>query len=264
MSICNVNADDSPEHPLWIIANPEPYFSEPTERGKLSGYSIDLVSDILTRAGINRPFLQSQWERLEKEARSKPDVLAFALTRTKEREPYYHWITSITSNRWTVIARQNTRLPVATQLSDLSALSMIAVLQDDAREQIMREAGLQNIQRHKSWKSAIQALLRGEVSAIFFSNIGMQVVCQKNNLDCPKTDTLYEHKRTESYLILSKQGTSKTLAALLKKKALEYKASDEFKKMSQKWIDQYQQQLGLKFHMHNGTMFLWQKAAVNH
>ncbi|MEP4891381.1 MAG: transporter substrate-binding domain-containing protein [Aliiglaciecola sp.] len=242
---------------FWVLAYPEPPFIEQTEKGQLTGLLVDEVKGILATAGIRQQILLAPWKRLEQEAKVKANVLAFALTRTSEREDSYHWITPLTANVYSVYSPHKQLKPL-NSLEQLSEFDSIAVLENDVRHKILQAQNAKNVHVYSNWSDAIDSVVNKQSSAIFFSDAGMQYFCREQGKDCNQFERVFMYERTVTYLTLSKVGTNTELVNRLKSAANRYKHSDAFKLISKNWLKQYQN-LPIPMHMEDGVLNLWNK-----
>lgn len=241
---------------VWVLTNPEPPFVVQDDKRHLSGYVVDVVKGILRQASIDQEILAAPWERVEKEARTKANVLVFALARTAEREPHYHWITPLTANVFALYALKSKQL-VINDLSDFAQIASVSVLQNDARESLLERNGAKNIQATETWQQAVNKITNQEVDAIFFSDPGIQVYCANAVNNCGEIERVFMHQKIKSYLVMSKPGTDQDLVNNLFKAAQEYKSSDAFKTISNDWLAVYAQETQIPMHLDDGTLNLW-------
>lgn len=162
----------------WVLTNPEAPFVVLDDKRQLSGYLIDVVNGILESAGIDQDILAAPWERVEREARTKSNVLAFALARTPERENAYHWVTPLTANVFSVFAI-DVKTDQFKSMQELQSVGSIAVLEKDARHKILINANYPTIHAYPSWSEAIDGVNLGKSDAIFFPTqaLGTFVLC---------------------------------------------------------------------------------------
>jgi ABC-type amino acid transport substrate-binding protein len=174
LSICFlVVADEKPQsEDFWVLTNLEPPFSQADERGKLNGYAIELVNNILGEAGINQTILAAPWKRVLKDGREKANVLVFAVARTAERENDFHWITPMTANISGIYSLKSNAVKI-NDLQDISKYGVIGSLKGDFRHQLLSSINKNNVQAYPDWASVIQALLAGQIKGMFFSDAGI-------------------------------------------------------------------------------------------
>lgn len=240
---------------FWILTNPEAPFVTINDRRQMDGYLVELIKGIVNLAGIDQEILAAPWERVELEARTKSNVLAFALARTPERENAYYWITPLTSNVFSVFSTLGEKDQFST-LSELIALPSIAVLENDARHKILINANYPAIHTYPSWGDAIEGLLSGKSAAIFFSDPGISYHCSLLGKDCKALKRVFMYQKIVSYLTMSKVESDETLVEALTQAAEEFKQSPQFNHLVAKWLNEYKSQ-PIPMHLEKGVMNLW-------
>jgi polar amino acid transport system substrate-binding protein len=240
---------------LWVLTNLEPPFSLQNERGKFEGITIEVVDGILKEANLEQQILAAPWERVFKEASSKPNILIFALVRTPEREKQFHWITPLSSVMVGVFSLDQQPSNV-TELSQLDLSDSIGVLDGDFRQVVLVKAGAKNIVPLTNWTQGMQKLLNGEIKNIFFSSIGVQIVCQQLGVDCSQVKRLFAYKELQTYVALSLGSDAETINKLTQA-AVRFKQSMAFMEINRKWISKLKKDNGLLVHLDKGVLNLW-------
>lgn len=70
---------------------------------------------------------------------------------------------------------QNTDNQTTPKLAGLEKLKSVGVVRSDSRADILRNHGVKNVVEYNSWYQAIGAELKGKVSSILFSELGVSV-----------------------------------------------------------------------------------------
>lgn len=253
-----VYADD-----FWVLTNPEPPFIVLDNKSNLSGYPVELVQAVLDQANIKQKILTAPWPRVEKEARTKANVLVFALARTPEREADYYWITPITAAVFGLYAKKKMQFDLKA-FEDIRRLNRIGVLKDDARHIKLKTIVPEKVSAYDSWQNTVSALFNDEVSAVFFSDAGLEIFCYRLKKDCEQLERIYTYQLTHSYLALSMPGTDPELAKTLTQAASQFKKSKKYTDMSHKWLAHYKNTQLIPMHLANGVLNLWhQKNPTN-
>lgn len=248
----------SAKQDVWVITNLEPPFIKQAEHGRITGYAAEVVRQILINAEVHQDILVTRWERLEKEANNKANVIVFALARTPERESSYHWITPLTANMYGIYAHQKPQSGLA-DLSELKQYSAVSVLRGDLRESILVDAGLSNIKRFDFWPDAVKSFTSHENEALFFSDPGMKIYCKALKVNCQNAVRIFDYDVRQSYLAVSKKGTSLVLVERLKQEAYNFKQSKEFRELAQHWLDEYKNTTDIPMYLEKGVVNLWSK-----
>ncbi|RDV25644.1 hypothetical protein DXV75_10190 [Alteromonas aestuariivivens] len=246
---------DIEERKLWVIADKIPFFVEQDERGRIHGYGASLVTGILAQAGITQQrFLVAPWERIFRESLTKSNVLAFAITRTPQRESLFHWITPLTRARQGVYGLNAVKYA---SLAQLPPDTRVAVLSGDFRVERARQLGLDPIE-YDSLPVAIEAVYGHDAELVFTSSAGLTLACQKLAHKCNGLALAAEDDVSTTYLVLSKQGTTLALVERLKLAAVREKESDTYIQWSREWSDDLNRQ-GLLQHISEGVVNVWPK-----
>jgi polar amino acid transport system substrate-binding protein len=241
---------------VWVLTNLEPPFSQVDERGKLNGYAVELVENILLEAGIKQTILAAPWKRVLQEGKKKANVLIFAVARTPEREQDFHWISPITANIHGIYSLKS-NLTRINRLQDVGTLGPIGVLDGDVRHQLLSSINKNNVQVYSDWANVIQALLSGQVKSVFFSDAGVEYFCKKNAWDCADIQRVFTHQTVTSYLVVSKPSTKQALVNTLTQAAKRYKQSNDYKRLGETWLDRYRQDNQVTMHRADGVINLW-------
>ncbi|MDC0603258.1 transporter substrate-binding domain-containing protein [Aliiglaciecola sp.] len=211
----NLNTPNVLDNGVWVLTNPEAPFVVADDKRQLSGYLVDVVNGILAKADIKQGILAAPWERVEKEARTKSNVVVFALDGEKDQFK---------------------------SLKELESLGSIAVLDKDVRHRILLAAGYPAIHTFPSWQEAIDAVNIGKSDAIFFSDPGIKHFCFVEGKDCNRLGRVFMYRKIFSYLTLSKVGTDESLVNKIKQAASSFKASEQYQQIMHFWVEKYKNQ----------------------
>ncbi|MEW9798566.1 substrate-binding periplasmic protein [Alteromonas sp. CYL-A6] len=239
---------------LWVLADQVPFFSEQASDGTVTGYAAELVKAILNEAGIEKPILSTPWERIVRES-SKPNLLAFSVARTPERESLYYWITPITRNMHALYGINGQRY---VSLNAVPREARIGVLAGDYREAVAKEAGF-DVTAFDSWEAATLAMLNGEIDYVFGSRGGVTTACRSLIADCSDVMLVAEYRIISLYLVLSRNGTEPLLAKVLQDAADRVKHSAAFAQWSASWSEKLWRANGLTHHIKDGVIQLWRE-----
>ncbi len=245
---------DAREDDLWVLAAQVPFFSESMPNGDVTGYAAELVKAMLSQAELEKPILAAPWNRIVKES-VKPNVLTFAVARTPERESLYHWLTPVSRNMHALYGKQSEKYR---SIHEIPKLSRVAVLREDYRERIAREAGLDVI-GFDTWTAATAALLADEVDFLFGSRAGITLACRRLIESCEDINLAAEHRVVTTYVVLSKDQTETALVERLKAAAVTVKQNPAFRTWAAAWSQQLNSANGIEHHFDEGVVQLWSK-----
>ena len=244
----HVNTDN-----LWILADVVPLFSEVGERGKLKGIAADLVRDILDEVSLKQHILSAPWERIAKEAMTKPNVLVFSVIRTDERERVFHWITPVSKNLHGLYGIDK---PSFDSFADVPRNYRVGTLLEDYRYNIAIDHGF-NVKAYGSWQALVGALFNNEIDTIFGSQGAIDFGCNPNQFKCETITLSSKYDISTAYLALSKKDTCVLVLEKLKLAAAGVKMSEKFNEQLSSWSDMVSQEYGIAHHTEHGVVHLW-------
>ena len=260
ITLGKIDSSQSVANQIWVLTHLEPPFSEYDERGKPSGYAVELVQGILTEAGMRQKILAAPWQRILVESKMKSEVLIFSLARTASREENFYWISPITQNAYSVFghksSQQNSQIDAIEQLPPQS---LIAVVEGDFREQVIIDAGHIAV-ASPTWQVALQTFLRGEADYLFFSDGGLDIICPTIEEPCTDITRVFQFQLATTYLAISKQGTSEELVKKLQAAAVDFKQSTQYAALVKHWLQQFKQSNLSNIHEQDGILKLWQQS----
>jgi ABC-type amino acid transport substrate-binding protein len=257
ITLGKIDSSQSFVNQIWVLTHLEPPFSQYDERGKPSGYAVELVKGILNEAGMRQQILAAPWQRILVESKMKPDVLVFALARTQTREENFYWISPITQNAYSVFGHQSAQKNTSIDaIEQLPPQSLIAVLAGDFREQVIIDAGHIAVAT-PTWQVALQKFLTGEANYLFFSDGGIDIICPIIEEPCTDITKVFQFQLATTYLAVSKQGTSQQLVEKLTSAAVKFKQTTQYKMMVEGWLMEFKQRNMANMHEQDGIIKLW-------
>ncbi|MCW8109206.1 transporter substrate-binding domain-containing protein [Alteromonas ponticola] len=233
---------DAQKSKIRVITSNSPVFSEIDAQGEVSGFTVSLVKGVIANAGIDARFETLPFATVISELGSKkPDVVS-VLARTPERENDYYWITPLTANPVALFVKSDSPFVNQQNLS-MADIPRISVLENDYRESILRQHEINQIVLKDSWAEAVNATLSGEADGLFFSQMGVALVCKQHQLDCSRLVKVLLWDTAYSYIVLPKTVENSELAAKLTVAASEYKASSAYRKLIEQTVPQLRKYL---------------------
>jgi ABC-type amino acid transport substrate-binding protein len=186
-----------------LLTNPTPIFSEQQKNGRMSGYAVEYAKSVFQLAGYKPTVTPLPFARLIKQINKSEPVVALGIVRTPEREDDFFWIAPITANVIDVFSiaddslnsnflttnaentiSQGADYQKKAKQAGFDKLKSVGVLRGDYRADILRSHGVKDVVEHNTWEQAIGAVLKGRVSSIFFSELGVSVTCKFAGFDC--------------------------------------------------------------------------------
>lgn len=114
------------------------------EKGKLTGYAIELVKELIRRHGTKNTIELVPWARGYEKVLNTPDTALFLMVRNPEREKLFKWVGPMTSPKFVLIARKDSHYKFKT-LEDAKKVQKIGCYSGDAREQFLLSKGFTNL-----------------------------------------------------------------------------------------------------------------------
>lgn len=232
-----LSAAEVADEVVTLYTNPLAFFSTTDEMGNSTGYSVDLSKAIIQKAHLKSRVIALPWARIIKVSAAVDLSLITGMVRTPEREDLYHWITPISRNP-VALYTLNHNSKLLDSLEDIDRYETVAVLRDDYRQNILDNAHAQNVVTFNTWQQAIGSLLKERVDSLFFSDMGVALLCLNENLNCADIRKVYVHQTAVSYLAMRKSTVSQPYADRLIEAAKEYKNSPEFLQMAASYLTQ--------------------------
>jgi polar amino acid transport system substrate-binding protein len=130
----------APAPPATLYLTTE--FSPPgsmVQGGRVVGYTVDKVREIMARAGIAHTLELQPWKRAYTQAIKRPDGCVFSTTRTVDRETLFKWVGPLDEGEWVLLGRADRPMQI-TSLEDVRGLR-IGTYHGDARDEYLRARG---------------------------------------------------------------------------------------------------------------------------
>ena len=127
------------------------------------------------------------------------------------------------------------------------------MLKGDFRQEIIKKAGYWAVPTN-SWKSAVLALESGRADYLFFSDGGMDIICDDLGDKCNSITKLFTYQKATTYLAVSKKDTTPELVEKLIEASNTFKQSNQFKKLTEKWLADYAARTSLTMTENEGVI----------
>lgn len=204
------------------------------KEGIITGSSVEIVKEILHRLKRSDEIIMLPWVRGYNLLKTEPNVALFSTTRTKEREPLFHWVGPICTSRNGFYAKRGAGIPI-NSLEDAKKVRAIATYKEDAREQMLRAWGFTNLDSSKSPASNLKKLLSGRVDLWLYDNLGLPGVAKQVGIDIDQLELVLPIEEVSLYIAFSK-GTPENVVKQWQETLDRMKKDGSFQKISRKWI----------------------------
>ncbi len=171
-----------------------------TEMGQLKGISVDLLDEVLKRAGSSQTredFVVLPWIRAYQLAQTTPNTLLFSVTRTPEREALFRWVGPIFENATYLIARKDRRIRI-NDPKDLLRYRF-GTIREDASEVFLRRHGINEDQFTRNAKTVtnLSMLNAGRVDMVVCGWDALLEDAEIAGLDPGQFEIVYEIDSSE-------------------------------------------------------------------
>lgn len=131
---------------LVVLTEEDPPYSQTGKDGKPTGFGVDVVKEIQHRLGGKQvPITIQPWARVYWAAvHGRPNVIAFTMSRTKERENLFQWVGPLIENKWVIVAPKSAKLRLSS-LDDAKKLRSIGNVRGYAATNYLTAQGFKNL-----------------------------------------------------------------------------------------------------------------------
>jgi polar amino acid transport system substrate-binding protein len=202
--------------------------------GSLSGVSVEIVREILRRLDQPDAIMMMPWARGYHLLKTKANVILFSTTRTKEREDLFHWVGPLCAARNGFYRKKGSDIQIDS-LEDARKVASIATYKDDAREQMLKSLGFDNLDSSNSAESNLKKLISGRVDLWFYDNLGIPYVAKQTGVDLADLELALAVDEVSLYIAISKQ----TPAEIVERWRVAFESMQQdgtFLSISKKWL----------------------------
>ncbi len=243
---------------LKIITSHEAPLNYLNEEGVLTGITVDVVHEIQKRVGDSSPIKIYPWARLYSYVEHEPNVVAFTMARTEEREDKFHWITLINRNEWVLIAPKGSKMTIS-NIEDAKNVHAIGITRGSAMEQVLLNLGFQNLEPVTNDEQNIKKLMADRVSLLFHSSSGIIKTCWDLGIDFDNEfEIVHSVQKSRAYIVMSK-GTEMSTVEQWQQAALQMKNDGTFDRLMKKWVESLLKEDGIESHIEDGGLNLWKE-----
>jgi polar amino acid transport system substrate-binding protein len=204
------------------------------EKGIITGSSAEVVREVLRRLNLPDNITILPWVRGYNLLKSRPNVVLFSTTRTKERERLFHWIGPLCTARNGFYKIKGSAVRI-NSLEDAKRVGSIATYKEDFREQLLKSLGFKNLDSSKSAKSNLKKLMSGRVDLWISDSLGMPSIAQRSGVDPSDLELVFTINEVNDYIAISKE-TSKEIVKMWRATLQAMKDDGTFYRISKKWL----------------------------
>ncbi len=205
-----------------------------TDKGTLTGLSVEAVREIQRRVGNTDSIEVVPWARGYKDALETPNTVLFSTTRTEDREQLFRWVGPLA--RWEYVFYKKRGSPIALNtLDEARRVGSIAIYRDEAREQFLKERGFTNLDSSPKPASCARKLIEGRVDLWLDSNLTADQVIRQIGSDPNEIEPVLTIKANYLYIAFSRE-TPETVVQLWQNALDEMNRDGTFGHIHQRWL----------------------------
>ena len=210
-----------------------------TENGKLTGYSVNIVEELLKRSTLDYQMASYPWARAYQMAQRIPNVLIFTIVRTPERESDFFWIGPV-AQRKLYLFKLASRTDIRIDKLDDAKKYRLGVTRGDAAEDFLMANGFAaniNIDLVPNEISNLRKLLVGRIDFMSGTELSVAYLCKLLGLEESQIErSILIVNQGEYFVAMSKQ----TAPEIVKKMQLTFSDMEKSKVI---------QEIAKKYHM---------------
>ncbi len=241
---------------IRIICNEEPPTNFRAADGTVTGFTTEIVREIQKRVGNSSHIKIYPWKRAYNMALKEPDIVLFTASRNPDREGRFHWIIQVTTRRSAFWSKAGSHLKISS-LEDARQVISIGVLRGGNREKYLRLRGFTNLEPATEEVLNLKKLLAGRIDLIFLSTIEAATLATINGIPFSEIKPKFTVYSNDSYIMMSKNGTSYETVKMWKNAAQQVKDDGTFKKIGEKWVTHIRDTFGVETEVRDDILFFW-------
>ena len=170
------------------------------ENGKVTGFSTEIVEEMMKRMGIKSNIELLPWSRAYNLTMTKDDYALFSMTRTEQREGLFKWVGPLVPNKSVLWGLADKEYDIK-NLNDAKKYK-IGAYKDDADEQFLKENGF-NIDSVVNDEQNLKKLLSGRIDLWIGGDPAVLMIAKKAG-EADKIKRVFTAKEAQMYLAFSK------------------------------------------------------------
>ena len=205
------------------------------DSGELTGLSTEILEAMFAITGDEYEIQVLPWARAYLRALDTPNTLIYSISRTPHREPLFHWVGAIRTDR---IHLWGLREKFPQPVDDVNKLknNVVALVRSSYAEQYLRDSLFTNIYPVVSFEQSIKMLYRGRIDLILGDQVTLVPRIKKLHYDIKQLTKLAEVKEISAELSFAL--SLKTDNAIVKRYKNAYqtlKKSGKIAEIKRKW-----------------------------
>ena len=205
-----------------------------TEEGKSTGFSVELVREMLRRQKRVAKIRFLPWTEAYQRALSEPDTILFSTSRTKSREELFRWVGPLLKCEIGFYVKKDSPILIDS-INDAKKIRRIAVVTDYASEQLLKKQDFKNLLSSQNPITCARNLMNGWVDAWVMPDIVMPYVASKAGIDPHEFKKAFSIDQPAHYIAVSNK-TDPAIVVELQESLDGIKEDGTYKRIYAKWL----------------------------
>lgn len=197
---------------LTILTELNPPTQIRLANGELGGPAVEVVREIQRRVHNTDRIELVPWARGYRLVETQPNTALFIMARTASRNPQFQWIGPFTEAAYALYVKADSGI-VLRNLDDAKKLKSIGVYRDDARDQMLTQAGFTNLDRTVENISNVRKLMLGRVDAFASSSVAIDELLAQAGIARDSVREALALTRVQTWMAFSRQTPESTVRA---------------------------------------------------
>jgi len=197
---------------LQVITEDYPPISFRNRDNQIVGMAVEVVQEIMLRLKMKQQIKMWPWARAYLKTKEGPNFVLFSASRTKEREPLFHWVGSIFTMRTSFYIKKGSGIKIS-NLDDARKIKSIGICREAFDEQFLKKEGFTNLEATKQNSLNMKKLMKGRISALTATNITMKAILKESGVSINDVEEQYTFLTTLNYIVFSRQISNEVVNA---------------------------------------------------
>lgn len=197
---------------LTILTEVNPPLQVKLANGEPGGPTVAVVREIQRRLNNTDPIELVPWARGYRAVETQANTALFVMARTASRDAQFQWVGPFTEAAYALYVKSDSNI-FLNDLDDAKQLKSIGVYRDDARDQLLTQAGFTNLDRTVDNSANVKKLMLGRVDAIASSTSAIEVLMTSLGFPRNSVRAALPLAKIQTWMAFSKQTPESTVRA---------------------------------------------------
>lgn len=197
---------------MTLLTEVNPPLQVKLANGELGGPTVAVVREIQRRINNTDPIELVPWARGYRAVETQANTALFVMARTASRDAQFQWVGPFTEAAYALYVKADSKI-ILKDLDEAKQLKSIGVYRDDARDQLLTQAGFTNLDRTVDNNSNVKKLMLGRVDAIASSTTAIEVLMTSLGYPRDSVRVALPLTKIQTWMAFSKQTPESTVRA---------------------------------------------------